>query len=211
MSGLAAWRYPRERMLFILGGAAGLRIGEALGLDINTHVSPDFSTLYIVQKVRHCKVEKRLKTPSAFRKVDLHPEIAFLLAEFIGNRKTGFLFCTRNGKPLATSNILRRHLHPALKELNYVNPITGTYKAGNHAFRRFRNTFVRNHTECPEGLYKYWMGHAGKDMSDLYDKIKEDAPFRKKWAEKAGFGFEVPSVVPNVPKIEVKDKAMNVA
>jgi hypothetical protein len=22
------------------------------------------------------------------------------------------------------------------------------------------------------------MGHAGKDMSDLYDKIKEDVPFR---------------------------------
>jgi hypothetical protein len=31
------------------------------------------------------------------------------------------------------------------------------------------------------------------------------------WAEKAGFGFELPSVVPSVPKIEVKDEAMNVA
>src|SRR5450755_3460073 len=46
----------------------------------------------------------------------------------------------------------------------------------NHAFRRFRNTYLRNYAECPEGLYKYWMGHAGKDMSDLYDKIKEDVP-----------------------------------
>jgi integrase len=69
------------------------------------------------------------------------------------------------------SNIIRRHLHKALKELNYVNPYTGTYKAGNHAFRGFRNTYLRNHTDCPEGLYKYWMGHAGKDMSDLYDKM----------------------------------------
>jgi hypothetical protein len=25
----------------------------------------------------------------------------------------------------------------ALKELNYMNPYTGTHKAGNHAFRRF--------------------------------------------------------------------------
>ena len=40
--------------------------------------------------------------------------------------------------------IIRRHLHKALKELNYMNPYTGTHKAGNHAFRRFRNTYLRN-------------------------------------------------------------------
>ena len=39
-------------------------------------------------------------------------------------------------------------------------------------------------------------------MSGLYDKIKEDEKFRREWAEKCGFGFELPSVVPNVPKIE---------
>jgi len=73
-----------------------------------------------------------------------------------------------------------------------VNPYTGTHKAGNHAFRRFRNTYLRNYTDCPEGLDKYWMGHAGKKMSDLYDKIKEDVAFRRKWAERCGFGFELP-------------------
>jgi hypothetical protein len=41
-------------------------------------------------------------------------------------------------------------------------------------------------------------------MGDLYDKIKEDLAFRKEWAEKCGFGFKLPSVVPNVPKIEEK-------
>ena len=86
---------------------------------------------------------------------------------------------------MSSSNVIRRHLHPALKKLRYRESITGNHKAGNHAFRRFRNTFLRNHTECPEGLYKYWMGHAGEDMSDLYDKIKEDVSFRKKRAEKA--------------------------
>ena len=59
----------------------------------------------------------------------------------------------------------------------------------------------RNYAECPEGLYKYWMGHAGRDMSDLYDKVKEDVVFRRKWAERCGFGFELLAVVPNVPKI----------
>jgi len=36
-------------------------------------------------------------------------------------------------------------------------------------------------------------------MSDLYDKIKEDVAFRSEWAEKSGYGFELPSLVPNVP------------
>ena len=145
---------------------------------------------------------KQVKTASALRKVDLHPTIATLLKEFVGERKSGFLFRTRNGKPLGSSNILRRHLHPALKQLGFINPFTGTNKAGNHAFRRFRNTHLRNRTGCPEGLQKFWMGHADESMGDLYDKIKEDVEFRKEWAEKCEFGFKLPSVVPNVPKME---------
>jgi integrase len=214
MSGLATWKKVRERMVFILCGAAGLRIGEALGIEIDKHISPDFLTISIEQKVRHCKVEGRLKTTSALRKVDLHPEVAAMLKNFAGERKTGFLFRSRNGKPLASSCILRRHLHPALAQLGYINPFTGTSKAGNHAFRRFRNTHLRNRTECPEGLQEFWMGHADESMADLYDKIKEDEKFRREWAEKAGFGFKLPSVVPNVPnvpKIEEKDAATKAA
>jgi integrase len=204
MTGLANWKTPRERMLFILCGAAGLRIGEALGIEINKHISADFSTISIRQKARHCKIETRLKTPSAERDVDLHPAIASLLQAYVGERKSGFLFSSRNGKPVSSSNVIRRHLHPALKELNFINPHTGTHKAGNHAFRRFRNTFLRNKTQCPDGLRNYWMGHAGNSMDDLYDKIKEDVQFRKLWAEKSGFGFELLSVVPNVPKNAAK-------
>ncbi|HEY1657501.1 MAG TPA: hypothetical protein VGG14_04095 [Candidatus Sulfotelmatobacter sp.] len=157
------------------------------------------------------RVEQRLKTANGFRQVDLHPAIANLLREFVGDRKTGFLFCTRNRKPLSATNIIRRHLHKALMELSYVNPFTGTHKAGNHAFRRFRNTYLRNKTECPDGLRNYWMAHAGNSMDDLYDKIKEDVHFRKMWAEKCGFGFELPSVVPNVPKITEKTEAAKAA
>ena len=158
MSGLATWKKERERMVFILCGAAGLRIGEALGLEIDKHISPDFLTISIEQKARHCKIEKRLKTASASRQVDLHPAIAAMLKKFAGKRKTGFLFRTRNGKPLGSSCILRRHLHPALKHLGFINPFTGTHKAGHHAFRRFRNTHLRNRTECPEGLRKFGWG-----------------------------------------------------
>ena len=44
-------------------------------------------------------------------------------------------------------------------------------------------------------------------MDDLYDKVREDVQCRKLWAEKCGFGFELPSVVPNVPRIEVKTES----
>jgi integrase len=211
MTGLGRWRYPQECMLFILAGAAGLRIGEVLGLEIDKHLSPDCSTVSIQQKARHCKVEQRLKTSSATREVDLHSDVAKLLKEFIGKRTSGFLFHSRNGKPLSSSNIIRRHLHPALKELGFVNPHTGTHKAGNHAFRRFRNTYLRNETSCPKGLRDYWMGHAGDSMDDLYDKVKYNTTLRKKWAEQCGFGFELPSVVPNVPKMKGKSKAAEAA
>jgi Phage integrase family len=211
MSGLANWKEERERMVFILCGATGLRIGEALGLEIDKHISPDFLTIRIKQKVRHCQVEETLKTASAFRKVDLHPAIAALLNEFVGERKTGFLFRTRNETPLSSSCILRRHLHPALKQLGYVNPRTGDHKAGNHAFRRFRNTHFRNRTECPVGLLKFWMAHADESMSDRYDKIRDDETFRKQWAEKCDLGFKLPSVVPNVPKIAENGDARKAA
>ena len=55
------------------------------------------------------------------------------------------------------------------------------------------------------------MGHADESMSDLYDKIKEDVKFRREWAEKAGFGFKLPSVVLNVPKMDEKDEAKKAA
>ncbi|HTT20800.1 MAG TPA: site-specific integrase [Candidatus Sulfotelmatobacter sp.] len=211
MSGLAKWEKPKERMLFVLCGAGGFRISEVLGVEIDKHISSDFRTIRVRQQAQHCKVREKLKTTNALRDVDIHPDIAALLKAFVGDRKSGFLLASRNGKPLSSSNIIRRHLHPALKQLAYVNSHTGTHKAGNHAFRRFRNTFLRNYTACPEGLYKFWMGHAGKDMSDLYDKIKEDVAFRRKWAEQCGFGFELPSVVPNVPRITEQAEAANAA
>ena len=62
MSGLAPWKFKRERMLFILFGAAGLRVGEALGLEIEKTISSDFLMISIKQKAHHGRVEEWLKT-----------------------------------------------------------------------------------------------------------------------------------------------------
>jgi hypothetical protein len=124
---------------------------ERLEIEIDKHISSDFLTIFIQQKIHPGRVEQRLKTANGCRQVDLHPTIATFLEQFVGKRASGFLFWTRRGKPVSPSNIIRRHLHKALKELGYINPFTGTHKAGNHAFRRFRNTYLRNYAECPEG------------------------------------------------------------
>jgi hypothetical protein len=69
----------------------------------------------------------------------------------------------------------------------------------------FGNTYLRNYAHCPEGLYKYWLGDAGKDMSDLYGKIKRTFHYQEV-REAVWLGFELASVVPNVPKIAEKVK-----
>ena len=84
-----------------------------------------------------------------------------------------------SGNPLSL-NILRRYLHLALKELGYVNSHTGDHKAGSHAFRRCRNTYLKNETACPKGLLDYWLGYAGNSMDDLYDMVKDNIALRKR-------------------------------
>jgi hypothetical protein len=108
-------------------------------------------------------------------------------------------FSRMTGSPLIRSLAV---ILGALEHLGYMNPHTGTLKAGNHAFRRFRNTHLLNRTECPEGLQKFWMSHTDESMGDLCDKIKEDEEFRRERADKCGFGFKLRSGGPNVPKKE---------
>jgi hypothetical protein len=62
-----------------------------------------------------------------------------------------------------------------------------------------------------KGLRKFWTGHADESTSDLYDKISEDVVFRRMWAEKCGFDFDLPSVVPNLRRIIEKVEANKAA
>lgn len=206
MTGLANYRIPRERGIFTLSGCAGTRISEILAVEIDKHISKDFRTLKIEQQVVRGKVVPWLKTDAAYRQIDLDSDGAEALKKIVGDRTSGFLFRTRTGKPVDTNNIYF-HLHRALKELGFVNPFTGDHRAGNHAFRRFRNTWLRNNTQCSEGLRKFWLGHAGEDMGDLYDKIQENLPFRLEMAEKCGHGFQIPEVVPSVPTFQQQQTA----
>jgi len=185
MKVIAANSKGRERMLYVLLGTTGMRIGEALGLEVDKHISRDFSTLQIRQKVWSGRVQPFLKTENGVRDIDLHPSVAAMLKTFISDRTSGFLFCSKNGNPLLQSNVLRLSLHPLLKKANQP-------KSGAHAFRRFRATWLRKQ-RTPEDLIRYWLGHANRSVTDAYSKLKEDVAFRKKVAEQVGIGFELPN------------------
>jgi integrase len=193
MKALVAGSKGRERVLFALLGSSGLRIGEALGIEIDKHISEDFSTLYIRQKVWHGSVQCFLKTDNGDRDIDLDPAIATMLKQFVGDRTAGFLFCSKTGRPLLQSNVLRNSLHPLLKRLEQP-------KMGAHAFRRFRTTWLRKQ-RAPEDLIRFWLGHANRSITDIYSKVKDDAMFRKEVAERVGIGFEIsdsePRFAPN--------------
>ncbi len=212
MNGLARISNIFYRILFILLGATGARIGEMLAVEIDKHISPDYRTISIEQKVHQGIVEDQLKTEASWRKVDLHPAISELLKWFVGNRKSGFLFPGRwADRPVSYKSVLN-HLHCALEELGYENDYDQSSDAGTHIFRRYRITYLRNFTSVKEGVRKFWLGHADDEderdkpakerdvMGDWYDTIEKNRPFRLEEAEAARFGFELPTDVPNAPK-----------
>jgi len=69
MKAIAVGSEGREQMLYILLGASGLRFGEAFGLEIDKHISDDFSTLHIRQKVWNGRVQPFLKTENGVRDI----------------------------------------------------------------------------------------------------------------------------------------------
>jgi integrase len=181
----------QEQVLYALLAGTGLRVGEALGLEVR-HVSADCRTITIEQSCWAGKLQSP-KTKNAYRQVDLCSALAELLKVFLGERSSGLVFSNRAGKPLSQTNLARRSLHPILKE-------SKAEKTGFHAMRRFRATWLRKQL-APEDLIQFWLGHAQQTQTDGYSKLGEDVEFRRQVAETVATGFVIPkSVRPMRPK-----------
>lgn len=123
--------------------------------------------------------------------VDLDPSLAKMPRDFIGDRKEGFLFQTENGTMLNPQNIFRDALVPVLREI-------GRKSVRYHAFRRFRESGLLR-GEWRDVLINFWMGHADAEMSSRYGmQLLEDVAFRQEWANKVGFGFDLPMNEPSL-------------
>ena len=177
----------RHSHLFLRSCSGRRNVGKqlhTLGVRIE-NIRDNGSRIIIKSKVWKGIEQDFLKTDNGEREIDLPKSVAKLLIDFIGDRKSGFLFCSKNSKPLSESNIVNRWLHPMLEQLK-------APKAGNHAFRRFRVTHLRRNL-VPKDLEHFWMGHADEEIGDLYSKLMNDLPYRKDVAERIGAGFNVPS------------------
>src|SRR5258707_2260510 len=97
ITGILGFSRGYKQTFCALLGGTGLRVGEASGLEIDKHISEDFRTLYIRQKVRRAKLEHFLKTDAGRRDVDLCPALAAMLKAYVGDRTSGFLFHTKQG------------------------------------------------------------------------------------------------------------------
>jgi integrase len=178
----------RYRVLYCLLAGSGLRIAEALGLEIGKHLSVDCSMVYVRQqrsKKGH-KIESYPKTDAGIRDIDLDPALAALVKKYIGGRTSGFLFETSGGLPMSPRNIARDNLHPILKKM-------GRESAGFHTFRRFRESILQM-SEARTLLIDFWMGHANGEMSGRYGKqLLDNVQWRRDCAAKVGLGFALPT------------------
>ena len=97
-----------EQALYILLASSGMRISEALAIETK-HFVNDGRTIEVRQQVHREKplIVSYLKTDSAYRDIDLHPEVAEYLRVFTSG-KAGLLFRTRNGTPHLHHNIEER-------------------------------------------------------------------------------------------------------
>jgi len=97
------------------------------------------------------------KTEAGMREVDLHSSLADALRNHIGSRTTRLVLPSERATPFRKSNLLRRSLHPILKEM-------GKAPCGSHAFRRFLVSHLRLQTVL-ELLLRIWIGHSTEGIT----------------------------------------------
>jgi integrase len=183
------------RVVVVLLVATGIRIAELLALEIGKHISPDCTMVYIrQQRSRKGEIALTPKTDAGFRDVDVHPLVAKMLREYIGNRKSGFLFETETGNMLWPGTLYRDGLKTIVKGM-------GRGKVRFHAFRRFRQAVLEK-SEVRQLLIDFWLGHDNPDMSSRYAKqLTEDVEFRQDWTKRVGLGFELPELLESESRV----------
>lgn len=162
--------------LYFFCAASGMRVSEALAVEIDKHLDSDCSVVYVrQQRAKYGNyVKEHLKTESGCRDVDLHPDAAAILRRFVGDRRSGYLFRTANGSLLDRGNVARDNLRPILKKLGKAELGTGF-----HMFRRFREAVLQR-SDARQILIDYWMGHSSASMGGRYGRqLVEDIEYRQ--------------------------------
>jgi integrase len=167
---------------YALQAGSGLRMSEMLSLrmgpddGISSIWDPEAAIIHI-RCAMYDRQEQSTKSVAGVRQVDIWSGLNSWLAENLKRDPGQYLFQTRNGNLLHTKT-LYQHLETV--------KIPGT-----HSLRRFRASYLASEG-CTEDLIKYWLGHAGKSITDRYLKPQKFVEHRRGWAERAKIGFELP-------------------
>ena len=170
---------PGDKALYALLAGTGLRISEALALmsgqdaGIGNAWVPGESKLIIRgQRLGGTYDEMTVslpKTKAGVREVDLSRELNDYLKKIFPVDAYAPMF------PQAINSYRERLEANGIQE-------------GFHSFRRFRLTHLDG-ANVPQGLQRFWTGHAAGNVHESYVKSGEKLQERKEWAEKAGLGF----------------------
>jgi integrase len=166
------------KALCVLAAGTGLRISEVLAVKRDASSwDPDNAVIRVNAQI-YKGLEQDPKTDAGFREVDLAPELQQYLVNYAAKKgNEEYLFATKNGKPLSLPTVYGWAKKAGIP--------------GFHSFRRFRTTHLRS-MMIPEDLIQFAIGHSGKSITDRYSKMAQNIELRKKEAERAGLGFDLP-------------------
>lgn len=175
LEGIIARSKKRWGLFYAFLAGTGLRVGEGVAVKVED-LTDECTVLNVTRSIWHGQ-EQAPKTSNAVRVVDIPEELASVLRQYAAG-KTGYLFPTKDGKPLQQRNVLRA-LHA-----------TG-HEVGSHIFRRFRTETLRR-ARVPEDLINLWEGRATRSVTDLYALgLHKDKAWRREWCDRAGLGFDL--------------------
>jgi integrase len=155
-----AAKTKRARAMYALFGGTGMRFGEVAALLVeDVRFCQDGTGVVTVR--RSLSDDEICTTKSnRVRYVPIDATVVQELKKFLGDRRSGLFFPSRNGTPLRENNMLRDGLHPVLGKLKIS-------RAGFHAFRHGRCSFLVR-SDVPRAVIREWLGHASDSMIDRY-------------------------------------------
>jgi integrase len=155
---IGAAKNKRSQAVLATAAGTGARAGELFALRVEDF-NPQDGTITIRRSVWE-GIEQTPKTPNAYRVIGIDASLIRFLREWLGDRKCGYLFPSRNGTPLRESNFVERELWPILDALKIP-------RCGLHAFRHGRVT-VLVEAQVPEHTIRAWIGHGSRRMIERY-------------------------------------------
>ena len=182
----------RYRPLYALFAGSGMRFGEVSALLAENVRFVNDGTGVVT--VRRSLSDDEISTTKAnrVRHVPIDASVVQELKKYLGARRSGLLFSSRNGTPLRENNLLRDNLHPLLDKLKIP-------RAGFHAFRHGRCSFLVR-SDVPRSVIREWIGHASDEMIDRYSH---------RWGKHGK--QEMSRLIPVLDPIWTQDKKSNAA